>query len=511
MNDPTREKTSNSAQLKKLKEAAKRSLPNDYDLPEPKFRQVAGDVRRRSDRNVEAEPPPAPAPSTRRPAQYQRSNHGKILNNGNNGDDGSDSDSDKPRRSHGESTTSITQRQPAKQSPLDSLAPAQIKSSNSMSLTPEEQERINRRRMLENDEVGWRHSMQTFRALNSQAEEFKKVLLENEHKITLNGDNAGRHFHRTIIRLQEKRMREFLYEASGHETATRERAGDIESTKASYNQDDLMQDIIERIELDFILRWEKRANLSGLPEGYWPNHTTTSDLLLEIINTCRYYANYLRPHTNHLRSTPSDASADFSLPISATYISRPSASSDDPFPDGPFPDDHYGSLAMNYERAIFSMPIEESRILLRSPRKDGRLSYRYIEWVYSHLPDFKIESAMRRRRDEKYYEDKGRYNSEDSKSRVLQNTQFFCDDTKYRRGVMLVYSTNDSTPSGRHVPSQDLHRFGWFRDVTYGQKYCRYDFDETSWSTFKVAMDGKVLALVKPEGCVYIEPPTTSF
>lgn len=349
--------------------------------------------------------------------------------------------------------------------------------------------------MLENDEVEWQKAMEKFRPLDDNTQLCKRLLwLENKDKPTSNGDKAKRHRNSTIIKLQQNRMNEFLYEALGHETATREGAGDIESAKASYSKGDLMQGIVERIELDFILRWEKRARLPNVLEEC-PNseHPPTSALLLQVVDRC--YEDYRHVDLNrgikHLRCTPWLAPD-----------SRPSISSNNPFPD-----DNYGSLAMDYEQAIFPMPAEQRKSLLLSSRtcKDGRLSSEYVEWVCSQVPDSKIESALRSRRHETYFEIKGRENSS------LQTNQFFCDDTKYRRGVMLVYSEENSTPSWRYVPSQDLHRFGWFRDVTYGLKYCRYEFDCKYKTIFKVAMDGKVLALVRSEGCIpFIESTTTS-
>ncbi|KAI1094635.1 hypothetical protein F5B19DRAFT_499173 [Rostrohypoxylon terebratum] len=463
MADSTRgQDTSNPAHLnnlENLKRIAKRSLPNDLDLPEPKFRQVAGDVRLRTDRNVEAQPPPPPPAPPALFTARQRYNRRRRLNIGDGGDDESDSDGDNPRRSHGEGSASVIQRRPAKQLPPDSPTPTKTSSLNSMNLTPEEQDRINRRRMLEDDKVGnhearWRHAAQTFRAFDSQAKYSKRVLLENIDKPVLNGYNAKRHSDRTVMQLQEKRMRDFLYEVLGHETATEKREGDIEFAKASCSKDGLMQDIIERIELDFILRWENEARLSLVsPEGLSLHDALTTALLLTIVGRCR--ANY---RTTYLRSMPS---------VSV-----------------PFPDDYYGSLTMNYERAIFSLPQGQSKSLLLSSRKNGRLSSGYIEW----------------------HEDRGREVYSKPKPGGLQRTQFFCDDTKYRRGVMLVYAINDFAPSARHVPNQDLRRFGWFRDLTYDQQYCRYDLDNEFKAIF---MDGKVLALAKEEGWIYADKTST--
>lgn len=139
MDESTRkQETSSLAQLKKLKEETKRPLPNDLDLPEPEFRQVAGDVRRRLNRTVEAEPPPPPAPPNRPSAQHQRSNRRRRrLNNGNNEGEESDSDDDNPRRSHGEVTASTAKRRPTKQLSPEPPAPPKT---DVTSLTPEEQE-----------------------------------------------------------------------------------------------------------------------------------------------------------------------------------------------------------------------------------------------------------------------------------------------------------------------------------------------------------------------------------
>ncbi|KAI1457148.1 hypothetical protein F4805DRAFT_202094 [Annulohypoxylon moriforme] len=449
------EETSNLAHLKRLKEKAKSTLPNDtiLDLPDPAYREALGDVRRRTNRTVRAEPPPPPTTQASSAPRYQRSSGRRRLNNGFDGDDGSDSDGSDPRRGHGESNAPVTRRQLKKQLPLDPVEPAKASSSSSMSLTPEEEERIRLRRTLQNNPGAWQSALQTFKKNDFRAFQRKTALTRHRFNVP---KNIERNPDVTVIRLQDKLMLEFLNESLGRDSDAEDLTEGGEVDEDPDRERSLLSDVIERIELDLIIRFK---GLAGSPEigeeGLNEDLEPITIILLAILRQWHILRYILE-----------------SFPKTRT-----------PFDECVF----------SYTTIMFDH-IEAS--LLGSSRENGYLSPSYIDYIYSQLPRREIASVLRDRRQAKCYQVRGEKIRSAFHSIRKNIVQAFCEDTTHQGGIVLVRPKDSHLALVRHVSPQDLDRLGWVRDdEEWGGEYWRYSFDERFGAVFRIAMDGTVKEL----------------
>ncbi|KAI1194214.1 hypothetical protein F5X97DRAFT_311720 [Nemania serpens] len=263
-----------------LKQASKQPIDssqhNDIISPtDREWREHAGEVRRRNDRSVRAEPPP-PQPAQARTTNSTKPNQGRKKQTSGFGD-GDDSDSDhnssqRGIRERGEGVTMRKKKQP-------SLAPnsePRARSRNdvagpstSMWLSPEEEQRVQLQRQIarqrETGEGGWQRLLRARRVNRNNAlrdkgrmgdmvwrnPEIRRRLFDGPTAISQERFSYMQH----MSTLQELLMRHYLDEALCHGITDIDATEDKNRLPEGTSRLDLLEETIKQAEIRFIVWW----------------------------------------------------------------------------------------------------------------------------------------------------------------------------------------------------------------------------------------------------------------
>ncbi|OTB08521.1 hypothetical protein M426DRAFT_185241 [Hypoxylon sp. CI-4A] len=477
------------AQLKKPSKTPKEALQNHtvdesiLDLLDPGYRKAPADVQRRAERTVRAEPPPPPPTQTRFPTRRGRSERGKKQSNGFDGDSGSDSD-EKSKRGHGEDDILIVRRKPTQQSAVDNPRPTSGASPARTLLTPEEEERVRLRRALNDGSLGsvlknWKSSM-----INA-AKKKQKFVSDDSPKDSL---SASLEYPPDIevIRQKQKRLDDYLNESLPYDLEEAPRNNSTSQNLAW--EERWLRNLVEQIEADFVLRWEKT-----LQQGFSSSILRRGHQLKNIVRAIhRILTNpncWSRSSPFYMAFTPSDLTSD-------TFSWDTLGDRGRGF--------RFDSLATPYEREIIrdlSKNVLQSRgaskttppvlaSIEASCSWGEPLDSTYVDWIYSLVPRGVIDECCQQM-------------CQQTQLLELSISQVFYET--YNGNVEFVSFKGNFPASMRRMAQEDLGAFGWFRDEHNGGKYSRYEFDYGFQRAFKVAVDGKVLGMVEGDSVVYLE------
>ncbi|KAI0386072.1 hypothetical protein F5Y04DRAFT_115452 [Hypomontagnella monticulosa] len=502
------EPIANVACIKKLKEAAAKSPQISHvdhsilNPPEPKHRETPANVRRREDRTIRAEPPPPPTSHTRH--SPEKRGNGRRRKQGNGFNEGSDSDSDEhdPKRSH-DGDTSIARRRSVQPAATDSHEPVMAGASTSASLTPEEEERIRMRRALKDNVVEWKTVLNVHSANRKEAEEIKKALILIEGRESEMGewyqlDKRERRPPTRNIQDSGTLMDDYLNEALFCDTMVSQ--GPIVSM---LSEDDLLLQVLGRIESDFILRWENQWLSAGQAA---PQHVDNIDNRL--IPTLKSIYEYMLdiPIEDSLEynlfqqyAEDDDECDDEYVELFEAVIALTDSSTY-----------RYNPAATIYERVIIrnlALDAVKNRTGTTKERQvepfsiGQRRFYRKwtkrsrINWIRSFMPAHAVDTCCQQR----YMQLEGGKIRSAQKSRFKQE---FCVNAD--GSISLLLMDEERLVTIRNVDLREFHGLGWFEDNGCSMGYCRYEYDDHYGVVFKVTMDGKVLALARKDGCLYL-------
>ncbi|KAI8630364.1 hypothetical protein F5Y19DRAFT_60858 [Xylariaceae sp. FL1651] len=496
-----------------------------FFLHDPEYREHAGEVRRRNDRSVRAEPPP-PQPAQPRARDRTKPNQGRKKQTSGFDNDDSDSDHDSSKRDFGEKDGGITVRKKI-QPPLTPNGGPKVSPehnaagpSGSMALTPDEEERVQLQRNLtrqrEADEGGWQ-SLLFAREFNR-----RKARQDMLHALDVLRDKPEgwqlsfgniKHtpLHKRwpnthVIQIQQLRRRRFLDEALCHDVADTDATEEDNCLSNENSRLPVLEDIIKQAEEEFVTWGEQFITLDeptvqGVVKGLW-----TQDTWLKGFGEQSLYV----------------VANGFGLdPFAARYgrriwtqlgLSSPSTET-------------YAGLNLSVYRLLYtrcgqlqSKYLDTIKMLSES-RQNDRLSKEYIEWVCMGTSQSFIDSCCQQRRQQvrgsKLSEMLGIRNISSRKLVSTSTIQEFCQDIDYDRTLSLVLFKGGIPFSIKPVSSLDQNRMGWYRVLdecikghdaqidgvertTITSKFYCYELDEVSGHTFKVGVNGEFLGLWTP-------------
>ncbi|KAI1166834.1 hypothetical protein F5B18DRAFT_562687 [Nemania serpens] len=481
-----------------LKQTPKRffdsSRHNDIISPsDHEYRKHAGEIRLRNDRKVRAEPPPPP-PTQARTTNSAKPNRGRKKQTGGFGDgDDSDSDYDSSQRNIGERDEGVTMRKKKQRS----LAPdgelrAKSRShlagpSTSMSLTPEEEKRVQLQRQIarqrETDIGGWRRLLQDRQVYRDSA------LLDKGHMLNMFQTNPDiqrylfdgseamiqkRWPNMHVLHLQEMRMRDYLDEALCHGITDADAMGDENCLSEKLSRLELVERTIKQAEKKLIVWWEQLVtpNEPTVQRVVAVLQTQQEDLLydtMDEIHRHREEGLQLDPFTSwyeqrifYQLGLPSQLSPESLFPLLVRGMD----------------DDNLKDL---------NRMLSESR---QKTNLGARLSREYIDWVCADAPPDLIDSCCEQTLQQ----------VQGNKIREMLGpnsiTQEFRKDD-YNGTLSLVLLKGGMLVSIKTVSKLDQRLLGWYCE---GGELYRYEIDEQLGYAFKIDVEGKLLGLWTPKG-----------
>ncbi|KAI1190992.1 hypothetical protein F5B17DRAFT_9619 [Nemania serpens] len=500
------------------------SAHNDIISPtDRECREHAGEVRRRNDRNVRADPPP-PQPAQAMTSNSAKSNQGrKKQSSGLGGGDDSDSDHDSSQHGVGERDEGVIMRK-KKQSSSAPNGELRSKSRNavagpstSMSLTPEEEERVQLQRQIarqrETGDGRWHRLLQTRRLIRDSAMQEKRRMSRllqgspsiQNHSFGLSGDIFGRNWPNLhVLHLQELRMRQYLDEALCHGITDNDVIEDENCLSEGISRLDLLERAIEQAEKKFVIWWENFVK---------PKEPTVQ-AVIEALRTVLYLSS----------STLIETLKDEGLmldPLAFWYERR--ILHELGFSSGLSYIDIMLQLRSRLPNGLWNRDPEylnTIEMLSKSRQKTDsgeRLSREYIDWVFSGAPPPLIDSCCQQALQQI------RGNKLRNMGESVSTAQEFCENSRdgtlalvLLKGGMLVstkpvsrsdqkllgwYRMRDELIQTYEGPSDMVRRNIWQSDLTndalHGKLY-RYEIDRQLGYTFKVGLNGEVLGLWTP-------------
>ncbi|KAI0183673.1 hypothetical protein EV127DRAFT_446286, partial [Xylaria flabelliformis] len=495
------------ADLKKTSKPLSEFSPHSEILPsiDREYRRHAGEVRRRNDGTVRAEPPPSQSAQAKTTNQAKPNQSRKKQTNGLNDDDDSDSDRDRSQRGFGSRDGGITVRK-KNQPPLtsnNSGLEARPKSgmagsSTSILLTPEEEERVKLRRQIshsqETQQRVWNSLLSTRQRNRESTIKDKKHLLRE-----LWTDPEGRRFlpepyaipitkqwpNTHVFQLQQLEMSNYLDEALCRDIAGRDVMDDSNYLSKGISRLQLLECVIKEAETKFILRWEQEFSertVQAIVKSLWTKDTGVSQRELQLLS-----------QAERLEIDEFTAYYEYwvfsQLGFELRYDAQP------------------GRLVIHCSRGWresdrgISKYLDTIKILSES-RNSQQLSQEYINWACRGASPDLIDRSWQR----KLQQLRG---SRIREMLGLSSTrQEFCEDIDHEGSLSLVLFKGGMPFSIEPVPPLDQERMGWYR-IQYGwmdqvrvlsSKFYRYEIDDESGRIFKVGVNGELLALWTPRG-----------
>ncbi|KAI2639464.1 hypothetical protein GGS26DRAFT_269097 [Hypomontagnella submonticulosa] len=481
--------TSYARRVKGLKGRSAQTSYADNSIltpPEPRYRETPADVRRRENRTVRAEPPPPPPPQVIPPLPTPKSGRRKKQSNSFDGDSGSDSDDTSNQGRDGESDAPIARR--VRQSAPGPIGTSRAGPSTSPFLTREKKENTSFRRALM---VGSKSVLSAHHETKNNAGDLK-VFLANEYKLGKLAKaryGSGEHMPTTErIQYQKERMYDYMNETiyrQGGVVPSRS-LGDVFVQPPNSL---LFQEVVIRIESDFTVRWENRLldnQEQMLRTGI--GGPFTGERFAAIVESL--YGCMSKVPINHLLSKQDqqyELANTVELKIGRDYRFKQAAGIYQRKVLLELADCVIGNAATGEERHVQPRLIDRLKI----SRSNGLPTDEHIHWIQSLLGAHMVSKCQHQR----YRQMVGERIRNTAVSRLIQG--FYENEDGHINFIIL----KDGHPlSNTYVDDGNFASFGWFRDYGYDRKYCRYEYDAGHDAIFKVAIDGKVLALCKPEG-----------
>ncbi|KAI0551576.1 hypothetical protein F4679DRAFT_131504 [Xylaria curta] len=463
------------------------------------YRKHAGEVRRRNDGTVRAEPPP-PRPAQAKTINQAKPNQSrKKLANGFDDDEDSDSDRDRSQPGFGGRDGGATVRK-KNRFPLTSDGDLQARPkyseagpSTSMQLTPEEEERMKLRRHINHHGLGVGADFWTLRRNEKIAKKDKQLLLHmlqthpQGRQLLLDNPETTpfkrQWLNTDVFRFQQLQMSHFLDEALCNDIDDRDAMEDNDCLSEGISKPQLLEYIIEEAETKFVLWWEQFVTpgeraVQAVVESLWTQDTW--------MDKCK-----AQPQD---RNGGGLGLGEFAASYELWIVTRLGFS---------FIYDVRSRWPV-IQRSVYewrksdlgmSKYLDTMKILSES-RKDQHMSHEYIDWVCSgtspDMIDRYCQQRLRQIRGAKIREILG--------SRLTG--QAFRESTYDEGSLSLVLFKHGHPSSIKPVSTLDREEMGWYRGrYRRGEsKFYRYEIDDELGNVFKVGMDGKLLSLWTPRG-----------
>ncbi|KAI1133665.1 hypothetical protein F5Y10DRAFT_228302 [Nemania abortiva] len=501
-----------------IKQALK-PLPQNNDVfspTEPEIRKHAGEVRRRNDRSVRAEPPP-PQPAQARTTNQAKRNQGrKKQASGLDGDDGSDSDRDGSRRDFGERDTGVAMLKKTRTLSTPNDDPRAKPKHNvavpftQIPLTPEEAARVQFQKQIflqRKGDEGWQSLLHIRRANRHDTERKKKgiaqwLLNDPEMEQLLFDVPKGRAAEGIWkdthhLGLQNLRMRHYLDESLWCDMGKTDELGRSNYLPKQISEPELLEEIIKLAETKFVMWWEPFVN---------PLEPTVQAVVKRLIQPNGFRPSKLRGYLLSYMSNTHNSDR-FSAWYDQRILRQLGVS--------------FSEFAMTPDVTVNSAEMLEMLSKSRQTQNsDERLSQGYVDWVCRNAPAGLIDSCCRQRlRQIRGGEIRPMLG-------MSSATQVFCQDDSGRTISLVLFK--DGIPfSVKPVQFHDWKILGWYgknkrkaptyraqpmksqlieRHITteagdneWSPIFYRYEPDEISGKYFfKVGIDEKLIELWTP-------------
>ncbi|RYC58903.1 hypothetical protein CHU98_g7301 [Xylaria longipes] len=467
-------------------------------------------VRRRNNGNVRAEPPPS-QPAQAKTTNQAKPNQGrKKQTNGFNDDDDSDSDRDRSQRDFGDRDRDVIVRK-KNQPLLASNRDLEVRPKHSVAgpststpLTPQEEQRVQLQRQItrqrETHEGVWEHFLLTRRdnirstwkdkgrLLHELQNDPKgqQLLLDNSEAIPVEKQWPNTH----VFEFQKLQMSHYLDEALCHDIADRDAMEDNNYNYLSegISKLELLEDIIKEAETKFVLWWEQfvtpgERTVQAVVESLWTQDTW--------IYRCRAQSQGRAGEGLGLGAFAASYEQWILTQLGFSFIF-------DVRSIGSVLEQHSMCEWRKSDRGM-SKYLDIIKILSESRRQNQRLSQEYIDWICSGISPDLIASYCQQRLQQ----------IRGAKIRdMLESTstrQEFCEDIDYEGSLSLVLFKGGMPFSIKPVSHLDREQMGWHRRQRghvgqWNSKFHRYEIDNRYGHTFKVGVNGELLALWTPRG-----------
>ncbi|KAH8162963.1 hypothetical protein CIB48_g5284 [Xylaria polymorpha] len=466
-------------------------------------REHAGEVRRRNDRTVRAQPPP-PQPAQAKTINGTRSNQGrKKQTNGFNDDDDSDSDRDSTQRGFGDRGGGVIVRKKT-QPPLTSNGDLEVRPphsiagpSTSMRLTPEEEERVQLQRQIarqrKTDDGTWDRFLRTRSVNRRHTRENKRFMLRN-----LQNDPKGQQLlhhdpketpvkkqwpNFDVFQYQQSQMDRYLDEALCHDIADGE---DDNYLSIRISRRELLEHIIREAEDKFVIWWERfvtpeESTVKAVVESLWTDNTWIT----------KYGGQPQRHPGVNVKLGAFAASYErcilTELGLSFLFDERPNTTE---------------GLVCEWQkwfRDRSKYPDTIENLCLLTSQQNRHLSKKYIDWVCSGTPPHLVDSCCQ----QKLQQIRGANIREMLGSG--STSQEFCQDIDHPGSLSLLLFKGGMLFSIQPVSRFDQEQMGWHRTGDAHMGFYRYEVDRELGHTFKVGVNGELLAVWTPRGEAYWE------
>lgn len=476
---------------------ATREAKYGLTLPEPEFRHVSGDVRRRTDRVATADRPPA---NVSRSTQYtttrQRSSQNRRRRRQNLGDGGSsDSESDdtnRNRKGRDDDQGSWGGIASTKQ-PLRVERPKDVSGriAELLELEKEESDRVMKMRLMRRFEEKWSAIRDSRQEMQERSERRKKSLisykeafLEEKYQkeqleelhgaiTTLVADEAWlsclRDWAVRLHKQQQDRLDEAFYHHVDDESCHHHPTGDL-----SWVSRDLLRKTIEKVETAFLERLYPLGYRSSRCLGLDPPPTLEANL----VQAMQFLAAKCQDLQDARISLGSCRTTGIVTPLVTDRLVED------------YCEKVLARLYLPCRSWLGVGPFDDFILASRDPHNNGELTDDYVEWVCSGIGLAELErSCLRVDAFEQFRSDRLIYHK-------MGTEQVFLLAEDDVRMPCLVTFKSDRAVSVKYLSAQDLDKVGWFpggpRRPAY---YWRFEYDAKHRATFKIREDGEVLGV----------------
>ncbi|KAM0330347.1 hypothetical protein ACHAPQ_006441 [Fusarium lateritium] len=491
--------------------AAKVLLRDAIRLPNPKYRQIAGHVSRRTDNTAPVAPPPRGFRRTQTSLAARRLNRGRSRARKLGQKDGEDSDSDSDKnRNPVETESSSNSTKPPRKSEEPPGSYSEI-------ITREESERLKQSSTLKLIGQHWTEIDQR-RKLNAHGGHDKKKHLFKHNPDLKFASNLQRFQYSAKcdeIKTWDDQTRMFLDAAlheDAYEDAYEDTYEDVYRHGYGTAYKDVMGDrfmshtpppssprpfevVIRDVEAEII--W--RLNVFS-PDVKNCRQHDTDEILIETLSVLYGFLWCCMPRSHPSRESVINSAAQLTQdmskasttkriiePLADTYMSKIIEG----FADAFFSKLRHG--VVSYEPEPFEIyecvPLQK----LLNSRRSGYMTNEYIAWAAASSDGYEAEE---RYTTEKWYLNRRNaksYNSmEDTRQEFIMNP--------LRPGVVsLILLVGANPMTVRDIYALKLRSLGWFHDDT-GLFYWRYKmrFVQGGFGIFKVSMDNEVMEAWRP-------------
>ncbi|SPO00537.1 uncharacterized protein DNG_03285 [Cephalotrichum gorgonifer] len=467
-----------------------REVEGGLVLPEPEYRNVAGDVRRRTDRVVRAEPPPTTQPSasqTPRRSPHNRRRPRKHLGH-DGGSDSDSSDEDRNRNSGGGDDSGGVLKQRQRPPPPVTEANETFRPDKRM-LEQEEEKRIRDMRIMREVEEKWGDIRDERRHCQRQGEFRRRALVRFHDRgqakkqkyllASLQGaprkevdealEDLKAESHdpfwskdiRNFVRRMDQQRHDYLDEALYHNME--DNFGPVTGNRPAHTW---VRPTLERVEIGFLRRckssdtdwgldWSKPPPTLQMHVVHVIKHMSKEYWALHVSSGSNLGVDHWMHRMTTIRSSPKEADSALALNVLVdAYIVKVRRSI---------------LRALDSDLQTQELFLEPLYKLILNSRSGNLMSTDYTEWLFKGVDDAEIEQCfVRMTAFAKFRENMKFVNM------IIKHE--FCPDIVKPGVVSLIMFKDTLATSTKEVSAEDLHTLGWFR--SHEGEYWRFELND---------------------------------